>query len=689
MTRKEPRTATVYVFCAALALVAVTSRCAWAVEQAVTIGAPPTWVTAEPAVVKEPAASGGLSLVLLDMQTRYEKGERTRFVRGVLRVVDELGVGAAGRRTFEFVPPFEKLVLHKLELRRGKERLSQLGPERVRVLDEEPGHDASSYTGVRTAVVEMADVRVGDAVEYEYSLVGANPLLEGHVVDRWRFGLPSGAGLIRGRALSDHPLFMSPVGGAEPPTSARVGALYEYGASATQLSPVVLDTNLPAGYEPFPALALSDFESWGDVARWGAGLFVAPATHAIIFDELVGRLRGKNELPAQRALDVLRFVQDTIQDAPLSFAESTRPPTEPDIVLSRKVGDSRDKSLLMVSLLRALAVESDVALVSTTHGKSLLSTSPGAGVFDRAIVTVLIDGQRYWLDPTRLYQRGTLADVTARGLAYALILGVGQTQLTRVDEPPRTRAEIFTTLEYDIEELGGAASVSVSDQFGGRVAEALRALRASSSTEEFEDRFAAPVMRACANAERTGDTSFYDDEAKNLIHVGQHFGLEHCWGNSPEGPRMSIPPLWLRDELPRAAPDRRGPLALDYPVTLRQTSTLKVALGLRMKDFTLELSPGPFSFKATRRSDGELSKVHFEYESKTASVEPSELAAYRKAIDEMTPAVTFAIHQGMARGGRARLPRRAVLALMGAGALGALGLLGALLVRRRRPRARR
>src|SRR5262249_53578445 len=134
----------------------------------VAIAPRPSWVVDAPRVVEEPAPRNGVSAVLFETQTRYERGQRTAFVRGLIRIANALGVQSAGQRRFDFFPPFQKLILHQIEIRRGSARISQLDHGSVRVLEQEPGLAQSVYTGLRTVVVELTDLRVGDQVAYEY-----------------------------------------------------------------------------------------------------------------------------------------------------------------------------------------------------------------------------------------------------------------------------------------------------------------------------------------------------------------------------------------------------------------------------------------------------------------------------------------------------------------------------------------
>jgi transglutaminase-like putative cysteine protease len=210
----------------------------------------------------------------------------------------------------------------------------------------------------------------------------------------------------------------------------KVGSSYEYSASALRLTPIPVDPNLPEDYEPFPGIQITDFSSWSEVRRWAEKLFQLERGQTRSAEALADDIRFREKANPLRVLAALRAVQDKIRYVSVSFAENTHRPAQPGIVLSRGYGDCKDKSLLLVAILRALGFEANVALVSSRSGRALLSTLPTLVAFDHAIVAVQLDGYRYWLDPTRLYQRGSLAEVAPRGFHYALLLDGNATELT-------------------------------------------------------------------------------------------------------------------------------------------------------------------------------------------------------------------------------------------------------------------
>lgn len=103
------------------------------------------------------------------------------------------------------------------------------------------------------------------------------------------------------------------------------------------------------------------------------------------------------------ALAATRFVQDQIRYVALETGLSRRRATNPEVVLARRFGDCKDKSVLLATLLRLGGIDAEPALVSTGWRDHLGQALPSAGAFDHVIVHVPpgpVAGDDLWIDAT-------------------------------------------------------------------------------------------------------------------------------------------------------------------------------------------------------------------------------------------------------------------------------------------------
>ena len=612
----------------------------------VTIEPPPSWLApraSEPD--REPEAVGGIAILSFDNQVRYAAGERWRYVAMAVRITSEVGLETAGERTFGFVPPHERLVVHRLDIRRDGAVISQLGADRIRVLERERGLERGTYDGARTAVVVLRDLRVGDVVVSEYSAVGSNPVLAGHLTESWELGAPQAIGSLRFRLLSDRPLFTRLFGGENGPTEERAGSFRELTWSARGVAGYHDETDRPPEYDLAPWVQMSDTTSWQEVERWGTALFELPtplpAGVAAKAQELAAGLQ-----PEAQVLAVLRMVQRDIRYLSLAFGESSHRPSPPAEVLERRYGDCKDKALLTVALLRAVGFEAHVALVSTQSGRRLAEFLPAVGLFDHAIVTVDVDDRSRWVDPTRAHQSGSLDEVAVRGLGHALVLGVSDRWLRPIDEPRTQDADVHARLRYRVGTFGDRVELDAQTTFVRGHAEMVRALHAGLGADEFARLMAAPIVAVHADARSIGEPVVSESAVLGRLTVAQRFELPDPWTRADGQVTIVLTPPYLANLLPAAAADRHLPLVLDHP--LRVVHDVDVALPERI---TLETPGGtlgdrPFRFDWTaKQHDGHL-VLHSDLAVNQRRVEVAGLEAYRTAVRELDRAAGFQISHG-------------------------------------------
>jgi hypothetical protein len=144
-------------------------------------------------------------------------------------------------------------------------------------------------------------------------------------------------------------------------------------------------------------LVLSTMSSWRQVAEWYRGLLEQQATEA---PDMLAQVQALAGDPAPSTA-VARFVADDVRYVGLEFGVNAYVPYPAARVFERRYGDCKDKSLLMVTLLRRLGIDAHMVLVRTFPHGSLQDPPPSISLFDHAIVR--IPESDVWFDPTARY----------------------------------------------------------------------------------------------------------------------------------------------------------------------------------------------------------------------------------------------------------------------------------------------
>src|SRR5215475_12868634 len=140
----------------------------------------PDWV--EPVAIPEANQAHPVVLRLADNQYLINDAP-VIYVRRALMVNDAASLSSAGQISIPFVPQYHTLKLHVVRLFRKGESLDRTASSTVRFLQRETGLEQGIYSGEVTASVLVNDLRVGDTLEYAYSLHGQNPVFGGKFVE--------------------------------------------------------------------------------------------------------------------------------------------------------------------------------------------------------------------------------------------------------------------------------------------------------------------------------------------------------------------------------------------------------------------------------------------------------------------------------------------------------------------------
>ncbi|MFN0160957.1 MAG: DUF3857 domain-containing protein [Burkholderiales bacterium] len=98
-------------------------------------------------------------------------------VNRAVAVHNTSALSAIGQFTIEFVPEYQKLELHQLRILRGETSLDRMATVNLRFLERETGLESGVYSGQVSVSLLIEDVRVGDTLQFVYSIRGRNPVL--------------------------------------------------------------------------------------------------------------------------------------------------------------------------------------------------------------------------------------------------------------------------------------------------------------------------------------------------------------------------------------------------------------------------------------------------------------------------------------------------------------------------------
>jgi len=236
------------------------------------------------------------------------------------------------------------------------------------------------------------------------------------------------------------------------------------------------------------------------------------------FRSLVATLRSKST-PEERVTAALAFVQAEIRYFSVSLGESSHRPSQPDLVLERRYGDCKDKSLLLMSLLKELNIRSRAVLLQSEGRKSLSKSLPSPQLFDHAIVQVTMGGKAFYLDPTRLGQYGKLDRLgQVHGRSLALLVAPEARQLSTIVSANASELIANEVTETaSLPKFGGDGQLRVTQTSRGVAAERWRLFHQQYTPEQTTKSFADTMQSRYPGASALGAPTFQDDRVNNVV----------------------------------------------------------------------------------------------------------------------------------------------------------------------------
>ena len=601
-----------------------------------TVAPAPSWVIEQQPAPPRPKDAdrieGGAYYALIDTQRRLDPdGAGTHsFRRTAVTVTGRAGLEEVGRFVTGVDPTDSTLIVHHVRiLREGEPPRDVLPRMTLQAARQEERLDQGVTDGFLTVFGDVPGLRVGDTLDVATSLIERNPHWPGEVAGRasMRWSVPSGRNHHRVLVPTGRALTLVPYGDSPAPTRSEADGMTAYTWEAVHAEPRRFVSDVPIDVPVFASTAYASWSDWNAVARWGAALYEQDLT---LPDELAERVAMLRRRPrAERITAAIRIAQDEVRYMSDAVGLGAYVPRTPAVTWANGYGDCKDKSLLLVALLRAMGVKADVALANTEAGHALRTYAPTPTAFDHVIVR--IGGQRRpsYVDATWSLQGGVFPDITQPDHGYVLPL-TRRGALTRIeigvpDAPQTAVSEVFDFADAD----GEGVTMTVETVRTRGHADGFRATAEASSVVKLSEQYLSFYRQYYPGLALAAPMTIEDDREANRSVVTERYRLAP---SETDALREGFPvvPSGVMVGLPEVLdPERALPLALPYPVRARhEVRFLNQAVPFEAAG-PVAATAGPLAVRVTQEADGNDMRVTYTVEATGDRLEPSDLDAYR------------------------------------------------------------
>jgi transglutaminase-like putative cysteine protease len=610
----------------------------------------PHWVNRVVAEYDAPLPADGVSDgtwdLLLDRQIDVTADGDDYYQHSALKLINANGVDQRSQFDISVDPTFQTLSLNSIRVVRQGRVIDQQPVARITALPQETELRKRIYNGTYNINILLFDVRMGDVIDYEYTIHSTERFFPGQFSERLVTGWSVPMRWERLRMLAPANLSLSyRVDDHSAPTSGVHGGVQEVKWEWRNIAAIQGDDHRPRWYSPWPHFEASSAKDWAEVARRVMPLFQVGDPHSPALLAVVKDIRDAGGTPAEQALRALQFVQEQIRYVSISIGAGAFRPTAPEQVLKQRFGDCKDKSLLLVAILHELGIEAHPALVNSRRGRELDSFLPTPYAFDHAIVRMRMGNESYWLDGTRDKQYSPVTTNTVGDFERALVLDTGTTGLVVIPRPRPDTVSKRSAVQIDLRAgIDKPAKLQISTFYEGRLADSQRQELADESSAERQSSYLKYIVGYYPRARVAAPITVHDDQAKNVVEVREYYDLDRPFTKSDSG---DLELFVQADEIYRYLDSlkvdmRKEPLAIDYPVRLQQSVRALLPWSLPIKNETVRIENPAFRYQDTTNysEEGGVSQLtlDYRYESLADFVDVAALTKYaddrRRAYDD-------------------------------------------------------
>lgn len=547
-------------------------------------GPPPAWVQQH---AVEPPAGGDqaapIRTLMLDQQVRFAPGERTTYSHLALRIQTPQGL-EAGNLSFPWNPDTDELTVHKLVIRRGDQVIDVLASgQTFTTLRREQNLELATLDGVLTANIQPEGLQVGDILEIESTQKSRNPVFAGHVeatlgpivfpVDHLHLQVswPESLGL-RLAKTDELPDWKMTKSNGENTAEMTVDGVV----------PALPLRDAPARFAITRMVEATDFKSWSDLAQLFAPMYAKAAqipAQGPLRDE-VERIRKASPDPVKQTEAALQLVQSRIRYLALAMGEGGLVPAAAADTWSRRYGDCKAKTALLLGILGELHIKAQPVFVSTLIGDAVADRLPEVGLFNHVLVRATVAGHDYWLDGTRTGD-SSLARLAIPDFGWGLPLDPKSAQLVHMVPAPLDRPAEDLAIRMDASKgvripvpvevddtLRGDAAVAMNNGLANLVGDA----RAQGLKRYWQGRFDFIEVTST-------DSSFDPDTGEMHLSMKGQATLE--WNNGwyeTDETGVGYQADFRRED----GPHKDAPFAVNYPSFDRTVETIVLPPGFQV-----------------------------------------------------------------------------------------------------------
>jgi len=536
----------------------------------------PDWVKPAPPIDTSKMNDGSPIPLVMDAQIRMQDGQVWTYGDSATRIASADVLNSLGTITVPWQPSQGDLIIHRVEIIRGNQHIDVLaGGTKFTVLRREEQLERLELTGLLSATLQVQDLRVGDILHMTFSVTQRDPTLKDNmdaiaplVADPLRVGFAR-VRLIWPEKADVH---WKAYAASATPVITTAGGYKDVTFTLPLAKQPDTAPDSPIRFQHPPLVEATNFADWAGVSKVMAPLYktdglIAPSSP---LDAEVKRIMAAEKDPLKRAELALELVQSKVRYMFVGLGTGGYTPQAPADTWTKRYGDCKAKTLLLLALLHAMDIEAEPVTTSATFRDFSQDRLPGAGAFDHVFVHATVGGQSLWLDGTGLGAR--LADIhDVPPFAYVLPIRANGADLLKLPDQPNARPDADVALVLD--QSAGIRLPTVYHitlKTKGPLATMMSTAYGQAGKDQKEELIRSAITDYVPNGVIDADSLSYDD-ASGVTTITASGLVSSMWSIDEDNHRRRFQLDRVVDSI-GFSPDRSRTIWKDIPATTQQTN---------------------------------------------------------------------------------------------------------------------
>ena len=603
---------------------------------------PSNWIVpVEVEDVESGSNDGAFKYLLIDYQDHI--GLEQQYVHYGIKVLNSEGIQEFSDISASYDPAFQTLVFNKITVIRNGEKIDKLNNSKINTYQRETNLERSLYDGSITAVINLSDIRKGDIIEYAYTLKGFNPINKGNYSAVLYQQYTSPVHKISQRIITtkEKPIELKLLKGAIAPEKKNSNGNLEYSWDLDGTDYFQYDINVPYWLNLQKRVSVTTFKDWGALTQLIEPLYETKGQEA---NDVIPSLKNASS-EEETILELIRFVQDDVRYLGFESGIGAYKPHSPKKVLEQRYGDCKDKSLLLVSLLKNAGVTSYPFLVNTETKESLGGLLPGLNLFNHCIVYFEHEGNPYYVDPTMTNQGGNLANLHQPQYGEGLLLKPNNKGLSKIPENksiPSVKVEETITTDS----IGGKAIFLVKSTYTGSKADYMRDYFKSNTQESINTEFTTFYSSLYPSIQSTQPIRFTDNSRNgiNEFVIEEYYNIPSFWVKDEESGlhACETQPMVLQSMIEYTkTPNRTMPYYLGEPYNFEQETTIALPEFWNAPDRNFVSDKESYRYQNQVRTIGKTISVKHSYALKKNQIAGNQAATFLLEHEKINDQIAY------------------------------------------------